>query len=82
MAGPSHLPCRCGLLARAAWNHSAAHAGGIEQALDELRGPLQFPIAAGLMLFGFYSILEARFRSIRDMPTEHIKRKIEEVVAP
>lgn len=69
------------LLARAAWDHSAAHAGGIEQALDALRGPLQFPIAAGLLLFGLYSILEARFRSIRDAPTEHIKRKIEEVVA-
>ena len=71
------------LLARAAaWDHSAARAGGIEQALDALRGPLQFPIAAGLLLFGFYSILEARFRTIRDVPTDHIKQKIEEVVAP
>jgi hypothetical protein len=70
-----------GLLARAALHHNAARAGGIEQALDALRGPLQFPIAAGLLLFGVYSILEARFRGIRRPPTEHIKRKVEETVA-
>ena len=59
-------------------DHSAAEAGGLEQALDALRGPLQFPVAAGLALFGFYSLVEARFRSIHKPPTEHIKRKVEE----
>jgi len=69
------------LLARSALHHSAAGAGGLEQALDALRGPLQFPVAAGLLLFGAYSLVEARYRSIHKPPTEHIKRKVEQVAA-
>jgi len=69
------------LLARAALDRSAAEAGGLEQALDALRGPLQFPVAAGLALFGAYSLVEARFRTIHNPPAEHIKRKVEEKVA-
>ena len=69
------------LLMRAALDHSAAEAGGLEQALDALRGPLQFPVAAGLALFGCYSLIEARYRSIHKPPTEHIRRKVEEAVA-
>ena len=69
------------LLARGALQHSAAEAGGLEQALDTLRGPLQFPVAAGLALFGAYSLIEARYRSIHKPPTEHIKRKVAETVA-
>ena len=68
------------LLARAGLDHSAAEAGGLEQALDTLRGPLQFPVAAGLALFGCYSLVEARYRSIHKPPTEHFKRKVEEAV--
>ena len=66
------------LLARAALDHSAAEAGGLEQALDALRGPLEAPVALGLLVFGLYSLVEARFRSIRPPPTEHIKRKVRE----
>ena len=69
------------LLAKGALNHSAAEAGGLEQALDALRGPLEIPVAAGLLIFGVYSILEARFRSIHRPPTEHVKRKVQETVA-
>ena len=69
------------LLARAALDHRATEAGGLEQALDALRGPLQFPVAAGLALFGAYSLIEARYRSIHKPPTEHIKRKVEETVS-
>ncbi len=69
------------LLFRAALDHQAAEAGGLEQALDALRGPLQFPVAAGLALFGCYSLVEARYRSIHKPPTEHIKRKVEDAVA-
>jgi hypothetical protein len=68
------------LLAQAALEHSAAEAGGLAQALDALRGPIQFPVAAGLALFGAYSIVEARYRTIRKPPTEHMKRKVEENV--
>jgi hypothetical protein len=69
------------LLARAALDHSAAEAGGLEQALDRLRGPLQYPVAFGLALFGAYSLIEARYRSIHKPPTGHIKRKVKEAVA-
>ena len=69
------------LLARAALDHSAAEAGGLEQALDWLRGPLQFPVAAGLALFGVYSVVEARFRTIHKPPTAHIKHKVAETIA-
>ena len=68
------------LLARAALDHRAAEAGGLEQALDALRGPLQFPVAAGLAVFGAYSLIEARYRSIRQPPTAHIRHKVEEAV--
>ena len=69
------------LLARGALHHSAAGAGGLEQALDALRGPLEVPVAAGLFVFGLYSIVEARYRSIHGPPTEHIKRKVAESVS-
>ena len=69
------------LLARAALDHSAAEAGGLEQALDALRGPLQFPVAAGLALFGVYSLIEARYRSIHKPPTHEVKRKVREKLA-
>jgi hypothetical protein len=65
------------LLARAALHHDPAQSGGLEQALDALRGPLQFPVAAGLALFGAYSIVEARYRSIHPPPTERMKRAVE-----
>jgi hypothetical protein len=69
------------LLARAAVDHSPAEAGGLEQALDALRGPLQFPVAAGLALFGAYSLVEARYRSIHKPPTDQVKRKMKRAVA-
>jgi hypothetical protein len=69
------------LLARAAMNRSAAEAGGLEQALDALRGPLEIPVAAGLALFGVYSLVEARYRSIHKPPVEEVKRKVKEKVA-
>ena len=69
------------LLAKAALDESATEAGGLEQALDTLRGPLQFPVAAGLALFGAYSLIEARYRSIHKPPMDHIKRKVTEAAA-
>lgn len=69
------------LLARTGWDQRASEAGGLDKALDTLSGPLQVPVAAGLMLFGFYSLLEARYRSIHKPPTDHIKNKVAEKVA-
>ncbi|HEY8592548.1 MAG TPA: DUF1206 domain-containing protein [Sphingomicrobium sp.] len=69
------------LLARSALNHDAAGAGGLEEALDALRGPVEYGVAGGLLLFGLFSIVEARYRSIHKPPTDHIKNKVEEAVA-
>jgi hypothetical protein len=66
------------LLARAALDRSPAEAGGLEQALDALRGPLQYPVAIGLLLFGCYSLVEARYRSIHRPPVEQIKRNVQD----
>ena len=67
------------LLARSALDRSAAEAGGLEQALDALRGPLEIPVAAGLLLFGAYSLVEARYRSIHKPPTQQIEREVRKV---
>ena len=69
------------MLARAALDNSAAEAGGLEEALDALRGPLEIPVAAGLALFGVYSLVEARYRSIHKPPTHVVKRKVRETLA-
>ncbi|MBB5711938.1 DUF1206 domain-containing protein [Sphingomonas xinjiangensis] len=57
-------------LLAAAWHARAAEAGGTGQALRTLRdqpyGPwLLSLVAAGLILFGIFSLVEARFRRIR-----------------
>lgn len=66
------------LIYRAAADRTASEAGNIEKALDVLRGPFLIPIAAGLFLFGLFSLVEARFRAIREPPTDQLKRKLEE----
>jgi len=69
------------LVYRAAADHAANEAGNIEKALDVLRGPCLFPICTGLLLFGLFSVVEARFRAINKPPTGEIKRKVAEKVA-
>lgn len=69
------------LLARSAIDRKAGEAGGLEQALDLLRGPGEYALAAGLMLFGLYSMIEARFRSIHSPPVELVEQAVREKVA-
>ncbi len=66
------------LIGRAALDSDSDEAGGMEQALDLLSGPLLYAVAAGLMLFGLFSIIEARFRRIHDAP-EDVKQEVEKV---
>ena len=65
------------LIARAAIDEKSTEAGGMEQVLDLLSGPLLYAVAAGLMLFGIFSIIEARFRRIHDAP-DTIKQEVRE----
>ena len=44
-------------IACAAADEQSTEAGGMEQALDLLSGPLLYAVAAGLMLFGLFSVM-------------------------
>jgi hypothetical protein len=44
----------------------ASEAGGMGEALSWLSGPMQTLVAAGLLLFGLFSFVEARYRRIND----------------
>lgn len=61
-------------LAGAALENEPSAAGGLERALDWLASPLDYLVAAGLLLFGLFSMVEARFRRIRRPPVEAIGR--------
>ena len=66
------------LIGKAALDGKSDEAGGMEQALDLLSGPLLYAIAAGLMLFGIFSIIEARYRRIHEPPVDEIKQEVRE----
>lgn len=51
-------------LAKAAMSDRASEAGGMEQALAWLSSPVNVIVAAGLALFGIFSLVEARHRII------------------
>jgi hypothetical protein len=53
-------------LLQAGLSDSAAAAGGMEQALASLSGTLLTVVALGLLLFGLFSFIEARYRRIND----------------
>lgn len=69
------------LIGRAALDGRADKAGGMEQALDLLSGPLLWAVAGGLMLFGLFSIIEGLFRRIHAPSTDRIKRELKKTVA-
>lgn len=66
------------LIARAAADNQSTEAGGMEQALDLLAYPIDYIVAAGLMLFGVFSIVEALFRRIHDPPVKRAAEKMAE----
>ena len=68
------------MIGRAALDEKSTEAGGMEQALDLLSGPLLYAVAGGLMLFGIFSIIEARYRRIHEPPIEEIKQDVKDAV--
>ena len=65
------------LIGRAAIDNNSTQAGGMEQALDLFSGPLLYAVATGLMLFGLFSLVEARFRRIHRPPdVNHVAEKV------
>lgn len=63
-------------LAQAAMKGRASEAGGMEQALEWLASPVNMIVAAGLALFGIFSIVEARHRIIHTPTTADLPRSI------
>lgn len=66
--------------ARAALENRSSLAGGLEQTLEWLASPLDLLIAAGLMLFGFYGLIEAWYRRIHAVDGAEAKRRVAEQV--
>ena len=69
------------LLVGAAVDRSSSEAGGLEQALDALWSPARYAVAFGLLLFGAFSMLQARYRGIHTPPVDHLKRKVRETIS-
>ena len=69
------------MLVRAGLDRSAAEAGNLDDAMDWLSGPVRQLVAAGLLVFGLFSIVEAIYRPIHKPPTNQVKRKVEDKVA-
>jgi hypothetical protein len=71
------------LIHHAAADRTASEAGNLEKALDVLHGPYLTPIAAGLILFGLFSLLEARYRRInRPPPADQVAETMVRKVRP
>jgi hypothetical protein len=63
------------LMFRAASDHAPGEAGGLGDALRAMPGAVRAAAAAGLGLFGLFSLVEAWFRDIRDPKLgERVKR--------
>ena len=60
------------LLVRAGVAERASEAGGMAQALSWLTSPLDVLVAIGLLGFGVFSLVEARFRVLHDVPVDGV----------
>ena len=60
--------CAGWMVGRAALHGRSGEVGGMEQALDMFDGGALFAVAGGLMLFGAFSMVEARYRRIHRPP--------------
>lgn len=61
------------MIGRAAIDGRSDEAGGMEQALDFLSGPVLYAVALGLLLFGAFSIIEGLFRRIHVPPIDALR---------
>lgn len=64
-----------GFLFAAGLKEQASEAGGMAEALAWLSPPWDTIVALGFILFGLYSLIEARFRVLNDVPVDGIAHK-------
>ena len=62
-------------LTAAGFKERASEAGGTAEALAWLSPPWDTVVAIGLILFGLYSLIEARYRVLADVPVEGLANK-------
>jgi hypothetical protein len=67
------------LIGRAAIDGRSDEAGGMEEALDLLSPPVALAVAGGLMLFGLFSMIEARYRRIHEPHKHDLPDQLREV---
>lgn len=62
-------------LLKAGFQERASEAGGTAEALSWLSSPLDVLVALGLLAFGLFSLIEARFRVLHDVPVDGLVRR-------
>jgi len=60
------------LIGRTAVDGQSDEVGGMEKALDILSGPSLYAVSLGLLLFGLFSLVEARHRRVRQPPVDKL----------
>ncbi|NNM77470.1 DUF1206 domain-containing protein [Sphingomonas sp. ID1715] len=63
-------------LVRAGLDEKASEAGGMAEALAWLTNPWDVLVAIGLLAFGLFSLIEARFRTLHQVPVHGIGQKV------
>lgn len=64
------------MLFRSGLDRSAAEAGNLGSAMDWLYSPFRQLVAAGLLVFGMFSIVEAIYRPIHKPPVNAVRQKV------
>ena len=64
----------------AALAERSSQVGGMEQVLEWLSFPIDLIVAGGLMLFGVYALIEARYRRIHAPTTREIGAEVESAI--
>lgn len=63
------------LLMKAGMDEEAREAGGMAHALSWLTSPFDLVVGAGLLAFGLFSLVEARYRRLHDVPVDQAVRR-------
>lgn len=63
-------------LCSAGLEEQASEAGGMATALSWLDSPWDLIVATGLLAFGIFSLIEARYRVLQDIPVETIGQRV------
>lgn len=63
-------------LIKAGQAEQASEAGGMAEALSWLNNPWDLVVASGLFAFGMFSLIEARFRILHDVPVDSLAQRV------